>query len=298
MTIAGALFALVVGIAVRQQRVFGDLADGSALEARLREAAALMPVDLRALSPGGGDVRDARDTSLEIRATIATAVVCDTGASRIVLAPAVAPPTTRRSLGSGSDRASYASYSTPVVAGDTAWFLSESDTSERWTPVPIAGIVAAPSGPCVGAAPRLDSLGAATARVALTLATLPGAGLNAVLGAPIRITRPIRYSLYHASDGEWYLGERDWNAASATFNTIQPIAGPFSSAAAGGIRFAFVDTSGVSLASPVVDAARVAGVRIEIRGQTRAMVRALTVGGRTARRTDSLIIAASLRGGR
>ncbi len=49
----------------------------------------------------------------------------------------------------------------------------------------------------------------------------------------MRVTRPIRYSLYHASDGSWYLGARDWNDASARFNTIQPLAGPFRSPGAG-----------------------------------------------------------------
>jgi hypothetical protein len=296
MTIAGVLLTLVVGIAVRQQRVFADLADVSALEGRLREAAALLPVDLRALSPGAGDVRDARDSSLEIRATIATAIGCDTSGSRLILTPAAIAPVGARNT------SRYASYSTPILAGDTAWFLSTSDTSDRWTPVPITAVGSAPAGMCAANAPRLDSLAAPTTRVALTLASLAspvtGPSLAGARGAPVRITRPVRYSIYRASDGDWYLGERDWNAALARFNTVQPIAGPFASAVAGGIRFAYLDSSGAAISVPVSDGTRVAAVRIEVRGQTRNIVRALASGALTGRRTDSLMTVVSLRGGR
>ena len=108
----------------------------------------------------------------------------------------------------------------------------------------------------------------------------------------------MRYSIYRASDGDWFLGERDWNAALARFNTVQPIAGPFASAAAGGIRFAYLDTSGAAIPSPVADGMHVAAVRIEARGQTRNIVRALASGARTGRRMDSVMTVVSLRGGR
>ncbi|HET9424602.1 MAG TPA: hypothetical protein VFO55_04450, partial [Gemmatimonadaceae bacterium] len=66
-------------------------------------------------------------------------------------------------------------------------------------------------------------------------------------GMPLRVTRPWRYSLYRASDGLWYLGAREWNAALSRFNTIQPVGGPFLSAASSGLRFTYADAGGNAL---------------------------------------------------
>ena len=89
LVIAGVLLSLIASISLRQQRVYADLADATALSGQLREAAAILPIDLRAVASGAGDIRNggALDTAIEIRATIATAIVCDTSASGVVLAP-------------------------------------------------------------------------------------------------------------------------------------------------------------------------------------------------------------------
>jgi hypothetical protein len=113
---------------------------------------------------------------------------------------------------------------------------------------------------------------------------------------PVRITRPVRYSLYRASDGQWYLGERDWNAASARFNTIQPVAGPFLSAASRGLALEYLDSAGASLASPVADTRAVALVRIQLTGLTRGVTRALgAAAAGLPRRGDTAVIAVALR---
>src|SRR5262245_17958001 len=78
MAVGGLALSLIAAVCLRQQRVISDLSHAAALTAQLRDAAAILPIDLRALSSGLGDIRDARDTSLEVRATIASAVVCDT----------------------------------------------------------------------------------------------------------------------------------------------------------------------------------------------------------------------------
>ena len=76
------------------------------------------------------------------------------------------------------------------------------------------------------------------------------------LGIPVRITRPRRYSLYRASDGLSYLGERDWNPGALRFNTIQPVSGPFAPAAEHGLVFRYLDSTGASLVIPVANPAR------------------------------------------
>src|SRR5512146_3103343 len=78
MIVAGIVLTLITLTGLRQQRLLSDLANDASLAAQLREAAAILPVDIRALSAAAGDLRDARDTALEIRSTIASGVVCDT----------------------------------------------------------------------------------------------------------------------------------------------------------------------------------------------------------------------------
>ena len=53
------------------------------------------PAEIRALSPADGDVLAFSDSSLEIRATIGTAIACDTvsGGGAIDLAPVARPGT-------------------------------------------------------------------------------------------------------------------------------------------------------------------------------------------------------------
>src|SRR5689334_4137565 len=43
---------------------------------QLGAGAQLLPLDLRAVSPAAGDIVEARDTALQVRATIGSAIVC------------------------------------------------------------------------------------------------------------------------------------------------------------------------------------------------------------------------------
>jgi prepilin-type N-terminal cleavage/methylation domain-containing protein len=287
LSLAGLVLAMITAIAVRQQRIFGDLAQATSLEGQLREAVTVLPIDLRAISPALGDLRDARDTAIEFRATIGTSVVCDTAGTRLILYPPVVGTTPTR------ESARYSSLPTPLAEGDTAWLLSASDTREQWEPHAIQSVSAAAPGQCDRAAPPLDSARLVRARPAITLA---GGGI--VPGMPVRFTRPMRYSLYHASDNEWYLGERDWSASSGRFNTIQPVAGPFLSAALGGFQLSYFDSSDVALPMPITDLTSVARVLISVKGQTRGPVLAIGSAQQSGKRVDSARIAIAFRGSR
>ena len=183
LTCAAVLFAAIASVALRQQRLFAELADNGAVAGRLREAIATLPIDLRAVSPAAGDIRDARDTSLEIRATIASAVVCDTVGGSIVLGPAR----------SGAD--TYAAYVTSVATGDTAWLLDARDTVESWIPRRITSVSSTTATKCAPGGPPLTGPFSAT-----TLA-LDSLVSGRVVGTVIRVTRPMRFSLYRSSDG-------------------------------------------------------------------------------------------------
>jgi len=119
MTVGGVALALIAVISVRQQRLYADVADRAALNGQLRQASALLPLELRGASSDGGDIREARDTAIELRSSIATAVVCDTIGSAIVLSPA------------SSGATAFAGYLTAIAPGDTAWLLVRGKTVIR-----------------------------------------------------------------------------------------------------------------------------------------------------------------------
>ncbi len=278
MIVGGIALGLLAGISMRQQRAVNELADAAALSSQVHDAAAILPIDLRGASAADGDIREARDTAIELRTTIASAVICDTGAAALVLSPAIDAPDT------------YAGTVASIAVGDTAWLLVPGDSLDSWRPYRVASSGAAPAGTCLALGPRLSSPARAQSRTSLALAESPP--LASLVGVPLRVTRPARYSLYRASDGAWYVGERDWNTSSARFNTIQPVSGPYLSALQGGLRFQYVDSSGRALASPVTDTRAIGRVRIDIRGQTRGVAQVLGAasrGGAAAptRRTDS-----------
>lgn len=258
LTMGGVLLAIITGIAVRQQRTFADLADAAAVRAQIQDARAILPLDLRAVSPIAGDVRDARDTAFEFRATIASAVVCDTGAGRIILAPATSSPT---SLTSVAER---------IEVNDTVWALAPNDSSEDWRASRVTNVATHRGALCAAGGPVLASAARAVRRIALTITPF---AISA--GAVVRVTRPLRYSLYRASDGASYVGQRDWNNTTATLNTIQPVAGPFLSASQNGLRFTYIDSAGATMGAPVANRTGIAAVRIDVRGQTRTIERAL-----------------------
>ena len=280
MTVGGIALALIAVISVRQQRLYADVADRAALTGQLRQASAVLPIELRGASAVAGDIREARDTAIELRSTIAAAVVCDTLAGSIVLAPATAGAT------------AFAGYLTAIAAGDTAWVLSRGDSTDTWIPYPLSGASSLAPGQCGALGPRLNATARAIARVSVRLGpTAPPANL---IGSVLRVTRPVRYSLYRGGDGRWYLGLRDWNDVSSHFNTIQPVSGPFSSASSRGLVFQYVDSAGNVLPNPVSDPRSIALIRVDLRGQSRTAMRAFAVGAQ-GKSTDSVHLAIALR---
>jgi len=280
MTVGGVALALIAVISLRQQRLYADVADRAALNGQLRQASALLPLELRGASSGGGDIREARDTAIELRSSIATAVVCDTIGGAIVLSPA------------SSGATAFAGYLTAIAPGDTAWLLVRGDTADAWTPYAVSSATSVASGACGPLGPRLSGSARASSRVAVRLSMAPP--IANFPGSVLRVTRPVRYSLYRGGDGRWYLGQRDWNVTSLRFNTIQPVSGPFASAASRGLVFQYVDSIGAALPTPVSDPRAIALIRVDLRGQSRNVMRAFA-GQAQGKSTDSVHVAVWLR---
>ena len=278
MTVGGIVLALVAAISVRQQRLHADLTERLAVAEQLRQASTVLPIELRGLSTDAGDLREARDTAVEFRSTIASAVVCDTIAGGIVLAPAA------------SGASAFAGFLTPIADGDTAWLLTPGDSIEEWTPLPIASVGFVGGAACGRTGPVLDATARASSRASLRLGIFAPAG---TIGSVVRVTRPTRYSLYRGGDSRWYLGARDWNSGANRFNTTQPVSGPFASAAARGLELQYFDSAGVALARPVVNPRAVASIQVAIRGQSRAAMRAFS--SAHGRAGDSALVSVAIR---
>src|SRR5205814_6910606 len=132
--------------------------------------------------------------SIELRSSIATAVVCDTLGGSIVLAPA------------SSGATAFAGYLTAIAPGDTAWLLVRGDTADAWTPYTVSSASSTAPGACGPLGPQLNAAARASNRVAIRLSI--AAPIPILAGSVLRVTRPVRYSLYRGGDGRWYLGQR------------------------------------------------------------------------------------------
>ncbi|MFN2564301.1 MAG: type II secretion system protein J [Gemmatimonadaceae bacterium] len=251
--VAFGAFALVVA---QQERAHAELSRRVRARAQLRDGLAALVTDLRAASPAAGDIPPggARDSSIELRATIGTAVACEVEGSTIVGA--------------------LTSFVTPPGAGDTAWAYVERDGASGWAAFPISG-VSVPSGlepsACAfpaGALTVVHSRGAPGPTYSLTLAEQPPA--TAPSGTPFRVTRRVRYSLYRAPDGRWYLGRREWSQRQSRFETIQPVSGPYRGYATpsgdtSGLELRYFDGDDVELPAGLSDTERIARIAITLR---------------------------------
>lgn len=258
LSAAGALF-------VGQLRAFGRTHGAVAAQRDLRLGLALLPMDLRGASRRDGDLLALKETEVELRATVASSVVCEApGAGKQVL---LLPPPDMPNV------ALTAYFSTPRP-GDRVKVLirrEQGGVGDDWLTAAVgsdslqeAGVTA--GGLCTGAKPlrlHLSWPTGANAYPADTLALV-------VRGMPVRVLRRVRYELYQASSGRWYLGFRE-GKGDGTWGAREPIAGPYDAATAAtgsGVRFAYFDTSGVALAAPVADPRRVGRIDLTLRART------------------------------
>ncbi|HZI42551.1 MAG TPA: prepilin-type N-terminal cleavage/methylation domain-containing protein [Gemmatimonadaceae bacterium] len=248
LVLGAIVLGLVSSIGSRLQRRLAVESEHVVARDQLASAAEVLPIDLRGLSPGDGDIApgEARDSSIQIRATLANAIVCGGSPSTLTLATYLA--------------AGGRFIAPSVQDGDTAWLLSATDTSDVWLPVRLRGVHRATT-----ACSFADANASRVFDVAHPWAADLRDSILVLSRTVMRITRPLRFSFYRAADSRWYLGLRTWNGASRQFNTIQPISGPFAPAGDRGTRFEYFDALGNHVSSGALDTraiARLEGVLV------------------------------------
>jgi prepilin-type N-terminal cleavage/methylation domain-containing protein len=255
--VGGVVFGAFALVLARQERAHADLTRRLRAHAQMQEGAAALLSDLRGLSPAAGDIPPggARDSAIEFRATIGSAIACGFRGRDLVVA--------------------FASFVAPPAPGDTAWAYRTDTTPPTWVSLPLTGArVAAPevvTCPLLAAAADASSAGRARPRTAYSfeLSELPEQAGFAAL-APVRVTRPVRYSLYRAPDAAWYLGRREWSIARGGFASVQPVSGPYRAYSPPGTGFSglelrYFDTDQREVPSGATETGRIARAVISLR---------------------------------
>ena len=213
VTLASAVLATATASALRQQRTADRLGAQAAVASQLHPAAASVSAQLVQISAAAGDFVEGewRDTALQFRAPVATAINCRAAVGAVVV-----------SAESGSALPLGGTLSAPR-AGDSLWFYV--DSLGEWVGRVVTG-TASSHEPCAG-----DDAAAVSMEVGGT-DTIP-------VGAPVRVTRQQRLVVYRGSDGRWQLGLREWSDPTHEMSAPQPLAGPFLSATSLGERTGF-----------------------------------------------------------
>lgn len=256
--LVGVVGGALMSVVVRQQRFYDGVVQITDARSQLRQAAAILPAEIRALSAAGGDIRALFDSAFEFRATIGSAIVCAVDGGTITLPPAV--------LASGNVLASFLSQ---PVRGDVIFVHDTlAPPSAPWTRHTIAGDPRTTTASCRPAGGFVAPADDATPRTILEIAPPLGAGAGP--GSTIRFTRPVRYSLYRASDQKWYLGYNEFRQGA--WLGVQPVSGPYrpyaGMSAESGLSFQYFTEGGAPISS-VSDASAVARVQVRVNGQAR-----------------------------
>ena len=252
---------------IRQQRFYRGTTELLQAREGVRDAMELLSTDIRGMSVVD-TVRLVADSAIEFFANVGSSIVCQTSGGNGVGLPGAAP---RRGN-------ALTAFSSQPDTGDLAVFLR--DTTEgpgEWERHRISGFSArliATTCPVSSAFSRQANLDASGKGFFLELSSPLSSGVRP--GAPVRFIRRGRYSLYHASDGRWYLGYRRCNAVGASVcGSIQPLSGPYrdysSNPRGSGLLFEYFDESGARLtagASPLA----IARVDITARAESRQRI--------------------------
>ena len=283
LALLGLIGGVIGSLLVRQQRFYRASSELLQTREGVRDALEVLATDIRGAATADS-VRLLADSAIELFSALGTSVVCQLNGPVAVGLPPSVP-------GSNSRLTSFA---TQPDTGDLALFYVQVDSSEEWERHRIAGLssraldVACPTSSGFSAADD-----AANGAYALTLREPLTQAVHA--GTPVRFIRRGRYSLYHASDGQWYLGYRRCNAIGSACAAIQPLSGPYrsygSNHSATGILFQYFDATGgfMGAGSSALDLARV-----DIIARAESQQQVLIEGG-VFRPADSGTVSVSLR---
>ena len=291
VVLLGIVMGSLMNVILRQQRFYRGAATVIDTRSQLRQAADMLPTDLRAIStatgvgaPAGSDIVRLRPDSLIFRATVGSSMVCTIMPGNVVRLPPADSLANANVLSAWPRGA--------PVAGDTVFIFNEGGGTgpgdNSWPSYRITAVIPM-NIPC-GATPYVNPANNGLLGYQLTLDRALTAGT--VLGSPLRVTRRVIYTNYLAADGKWYLGYSECpnNVCAA----MQPVSGPYRPRAAAGtglsgFEVTYYDSTGAVAAIT----GRVHQVKIDLRADGQEPV--ALAGGRSSTFRDSLSIRVGIR---
>src|SRR2546425_11911074 len=293
LVIAMVLMSLVggaiVSLLLRQQRFYNSTNDLIQTRQQIRQAAAMLPSDLRGISSISGDIYFMTDSALEFRSVFGSSVVCANIGGQLSTVPRV--------LARGSNMTTW--IRPPVVGDSIAVYndgLSPAVADDGWFRYRITAMPPVTTNVANGCPTSTGLTQAGDIAVnnpSYQLALSPAAIATISVGASIRFFRRVHYRIYQETDNQWYLGFFDCLFGRVPVcNTTQPIAGPFqpyANDATSGVQFAYYNAAGAVTANPL----QVARISLIVRGQSAGLVNLSGAGGTVFH--DSLRIEVGLR---
>jgi prepilin-type N-terminal cleavage/methylation domain-containing protein len=291
VVLLGIVMGSLMNVILRQQRFYRGAATVIDTRSQLRQAADVLPTDLRAIStvtglgaPAGSDIIRLRSDSLIFRATVGSSMACTIMPGNVIRLPPA------DSLANGNVLSAWPR-GAPAV-GDTVFIFNEGGGTgpgdNSWPSYRITAVMPF-NIPC-GATPYVNPANNGVLGYQMTLDRALTAGT--VLGAPLRVVRRVIYTNYQASDGKWYLGYSECpnNVCAA----MQPVSGPYRPRAAAGtglsgFEVTYYDSTGAVSAN----AGRVHQIKIDLRADGQEPV--ALAGGRSSTFRDSLSIRVGIR---
>lgn len=240
---------LAVSHVTRHQRAYSAIAAALDLRSRLRDGSDILAADLRGISPSGDSLLVTSDTAVEFYSAIGTSTLCATPSPNAITLPP-------DSLSSGRTLSSWVA--NPEAGDDVLIFIGSAPPGiSGWQRARIQSVssIATYLG-CPASASLLSASDVAGVGHSYQITFAPTVSITATHGAPVRIVRHVRYSVYRGGDSKWYLGYR---RCIATCAAIQPVSGQYDSPRGPPISFKYFRRDDVPIAGsgPTADVGRV-----------------------------------------
>ncbi len=299
LTMLAIVGGLLANVLIKQQRFNRALTETADSRARMRDIATILPTDLRGASSIGRDILTMGLTSMQFRSAIGSSVLCrQPGAGTVI----ELPPT---NLSTGQVLTAWIN---PPKPGDVAFIYNEGaaagNIDDSWSQFTITDTTSAVNSTwCpAGTSPFTLAADNAQRRYRITLNAAPDTARVRV-GAPIRFAREVRYSLFSASDNNWYVGYETCTPSGAVgvpgpCVNREILAGPVQAATTdtttSGLYFLYYRQDG-TLLNNAAQAAQIARIGIGLRTSPQSLGEAMRkLGGRDAGR-DSLRLTVGIR---
>ena len=301
IVLLGLVMGTLLNVILRQQRFYHAASEIIDTRSQVRQAADLLPSDLRGASTATGTVGGVvvadiyadgmKPHSMSYRSSFGSAISCVINAARTEI---VIPPI---GLASGN---TLTSWLRAPVAGDSVFVFDDEGTMGGpgvWVAREIASVTLLANG-CPATTGFVDALDAGKdAWVIRLTAALPGTvPVGDGPGNPIRFFQPVTYELYQETDERWYLGYGDCRTGrTPVCSDLEPVSGPYlppsDDPVVSGVTFEYLDGAGV----PAVLPQDVATIRMTFRGETRSTVNVPGTTTTDGRYRDAMIVMVAVR---